>query len=62
MDNYNNTAVMVVTVKEMMMSSQHGQLQQHSSDGSDYHGDDSLQHGQLQQHSSDGSDYHGDDN
>ena len=40
MDNYNNTAVMVVTVKEMMMSSQHGQLQQHSSDGSDYHGDD----------------------
>ena len=30
---------MVLTVMEMM-SSQHGQLQQHSSDGTDYHEDD----------------------
>ena len=41
MDSYNNTAVMVVTVMEMMIS-QHGQLQQHSSDGSDCHEDDDF--------------------
>ena len=40
MDSYNNTAVMVVTIMKMIMRSQHGQLQQHSSDSSDYHEDD----------------------
>ena len=42
MDSYNNTAVMVVTIMKMIMRSQHGQLQQHSSDSSDYHEDDDF--------------------
>ena len=42
MDSYNNTAVMVVTTMEMTISLQHGQLQQHSSDGNDYHEGDEV--------------------